>query len=533
MTYCFRFKKKNEKPNINFTLLTCLLFWCWLQELVCSCADIVPANDDAKCELQMKPDAQQSTIDSMQHQHQVHQHANYDASSMSAPNPVAMFRTIAALLTIAESNEDNNSSGSSSTKQTHATNTNTIGNQCEAINDSIDEIDHYTQYFKEIGIHFQKTTVQLLNQQHPPPASQPPQFDSCIADVIDSDHRNEYSFIDNDDDNFDCHASNASANPNVVNCDDYDDANNYAMQSSLCNASSANNTNQQQSNAQYEHEIGFANDCSSSNSTINHIENNNASNNSSNNNDVEKISESNPVRRPDSVQIRRKTPNTLNLNLSNNTGISSGLQSGSRDIVSTKKRKVSHLKRTYKQMNSAKLSERQALNEITEECEYDSDIGKFNCKPSADQQQQQLMSDTSSGSYEFSEDSLTIQTIGSPSSNDDDDVEHNLNDLNLTPKQQNHETAETIELLFNINGSEKIVTKRIEFFENISGKSEIEQDEFEPKQGDDEEEVDVAEPKKCEISKNDAKQLATLNDIICFSSFVFALVFMYFFPVLC
>lgn len=510
------------------------MFWCWLQELVCSCADIVPASDDAKCE----PDAQQSANDTMQHQHQILQHTNCDAasSSLSAPNPVAMYRTIAALLALVESSED---SSSGITKQTHATNTNTIGNQCEGSN-STDEVDHYNQYLKKIGIHFQKTAVQLLNQQHPP-LSPPPPFDSCSADIvvahddIDSDHRNEYSFID--DDSFECRASNASANTTDVN--DCDVANNYAMQSSLCNASSAGNTNQQQSNAHYDHEIGLANDCnSSSNSMINRIENSSASNNSNGNNDVDddggggKSIESNSVKRPASVQIRRKTPNTLNLNLSNNVP-----SLGGRDIVSTKKRKISNLKRSYKQMNSAKLSERQALNEITEECEYDSDIGKFNCKPSADQQQQ-LMSDTSSGSYEFSEDSATIQTIGSPSSNDDEDDEGealNLNDLNLTPKQRNLETDQSIELSFNINGSEKIVTKRIEFFENISGKSEeIEQELLEHKQ--DVGEVGVAdaiEPKNYENDEKITSKPSTLNDIICFTSFVFAIVFMYFFPVLC
>lgn len=440
-----------------------------------------------------------------------------------------MYRTIAALLAIAESSEDS-SSNSSSTKQTHATNTNTIDSQCEGSN-SIDEIDHYTQYFKKIGIHFQKTTIQLLNQQHPS-TSPPPPFDSSSADIlvinddIDSDHRNEYSFID--DDGFDCRASNASANPN--DCDDFDVSNNHAMQSSLCNASSASNTNQQQSNAHYDHEIGFANDCnSSSNSLINRIANSSASNNDDDGggDGVRKSIESNSVKRSASVQIRRKTPNTLNLNLSNNAPLS-----GSRDIVSTKKRKISNLKRSYKQMNSAKLSERQALNEITEECEYDSDIGKFNCKPSADQQQQQLMSDTSSGSYEFSDDSATIQTIGSPSSNDEGEG-LNLNDLNLTPKQRNLETAQSIELLFNINGSEKIVTKRIEFFENISGKpEEIEQDLLEHKQ-EEEGVVDAVEPKKNENIEKNTNQLATLNDVICFTSFVFALVFMYFFPVLC
>lgn len=498
------------------------MFWCWLQELVCSCADIVPASDEqhAKCE----PDAQQSAHDSMQHQHQILQHTNCDAvpSSLSAPNPAAMFRTIAALLAIAESSED--SSNSSSTKQTHATNTNSIDSQCEG-SSSIDEIDHYTQYFKDIGIHFQKTAIQLLNQQHPSTSSPPPPFDSCSADIlvvnddIDSDHRNEYSFID--DDGFDCRASNASANPN--DCDEFE-ANNYAMQSSLCHASSASNTNQQQSNAHYDHELGL--DCnSSSNCMINRIANCSASNNS--NDDGGKSTESNSIKRSASVQIRRKTPNTLNLNLSNNAPVS-----GSRDIVSTKKRKISNLKRSYKQMNSAKMAERQALNEITEECEYDSDIGKFNCKPSADQQQQQLMSDTSSGSYEFSDDSATIQTIGSPSSNDEGDG-LNLNDLNLTPKQRNLETAQSIELLFNINGSEKIVTKRIEFFENISGKpEEIEQDLLEHKQEEEEGVINAVEPKKHEKSENNTNQ-ASLNDIICFTSFVFAIVFMYFFPVLC
>lgn len=110
-------------------------------------------------------------------------------------------------------------------------------------------------------------------------------------------------------------------------------------------------------------------------------------------------------------------------------------------------------------MVSAKYTEQIQLNGIIEECEYDSDIGKFNCKINGDQ----MASDNSSGSIDF-----TLDHSGSGTSSFD---ERNINDLNSSPKQKYYQSFDRNAEHFNIDGSEmdctkKMVSKRIEFFEH-------------------------------------------------------------------
>lgn len=380
------------------------------------------------------------------------------------PNAAAMYCTIAALLKMA----DIQSHLTDNSKQTHATNTTNTGNYCDV--GMVDEIDNYNQYFKQIGIHFQKSSNRVLLENQP----------ETECHGIDGDHFNEYNSIAD----IDCSAFNAN-----VHCT----TDNKAMQcSSLCSSNAS--TNQQSTN---ENAIESANECSSN---INSI----SISVSNNNNLVEPNTDCVDAQSPLSVQMRRKTPNTLNLILSNTTILNATSTNdgscgggGNGTVTSqTKKRKISTLKRTYKQMNNAKYSDRIALNGITEECEYDSDIGKFNCKIGTSDQ---LMSDTSSGSYEFSDETATIRTAEDSASSNDEQI---LNDLNLTPKHRNHDTNHTIEW-FNFNKSEKIsVMKRIEFFENINNKTET----------------------KPKTDQN------LISSIICMASFVFAVIFLYFFP---
>lgn len=450
------------------------MFWCWLQELVCSCADIVPTDDAIQAsEATLDEESAHQASDSTE-QHAA-RHGNLD---VWPPNPAAMFRTIATLLALADYQ-------AGSIKQTHATNTTNNGNSCDGSVDD-DEIDSYNQYFKQIGIHFQKPSHLLLDTQHDPCTA------DCNTSEVDGAPRNEYSL--NDD--FDCSASNAN---------DYCDADNHAMQSSLCSSASTNQLpNAHDPYTQPDTEL--SNDCSIQINSIKHSASNNI-------NDVEpKVDE-----RPVPVQMRRKTPNTLNLSLPNTKMLNTSTgEISPKCVVSTKKRKISNLKRSYKQMSSTKYADRFSLNGITEECEYDSDVGKFNCKID-NAASDQLMSDTSSGSFEFSDETATIRT-NSASSNED----QSLNDLNLTPKQRNHETVQSIES-FNINNTDKIVTKRIEFFENMCGKPESEA-ELEPGL-----ETDL----ESKPQENENAQVTTLNDVICLISFIFAVVFMYFFPLIC
>lgn len=395
--------------------------------------------------------------------------------NVSPPNAAAMYRTVTALLTIADLNAQR---FTGSTKQmTNVTNTTNTGNYCEgSIND---EHDSYNRYFKQIGIHFQKSPNQLMENQ--PNAIESHKSTIAATMPSDNDHFTEYSLIVD----FDCSASNETDHCEIER--------NAMHRSSLCCSAS---TNQTTNTPNLKQEIELANERS------NNI-NNSICYSTTINNNVNKSLGANVVdKRSLPVQTRRKTPNTLNLILSNTNILnvspsSSSTSSLATDVVTTKKRKLSNLKRTYKQMNNTKYSERFELNGITEECEYDSDIGKFNCKVGTSEQ---IMSDTSSGSYEFSEETATIRT-NSASSNED----HSLNDLNLTPKHRNNETNQTNEW-FNLNKTEKIVTKRIEFFENINKTdSELE-------------------------SKSKTNDDNSLSELICLSSFILTFIYLLFFP---
>lgn len=116
----------------------------------------------------------------------------------------------------------------------------------------------------------------------------------------------------------------------------------------------------------------------------------------------------------------RKAPNTL-------------------DLSSTaKKRKYNQTKRNFSSSNSK--FETFQLNGIVEECEYDSDIGKFNCR-------NETISDNSSGSFDFV-DGCNLKAL----------------------KVEFFDNKENIESSITGLGDNKIVMKRIEFFEGNSDK---------------------------------------------------------------
>lgn len=120
----------------------------------------------------------------------------------------------------------------------------------------------------------------------------------------------------------------------------------------------------------------------------------------------------------------RKAPNTL-------------------DLSSTaKKRKYNQTKRNFNSTNGK--FETFQLNGIMEECEYDSDIGKFNCRI-------ETVSDNSSGSLDFV-DGYNLSTPKHMGDIESDDNKDNTNFESNTGL-----------------GEKKIVMKRIEFFEGNSG----------------------------------------------------------------
>lgn len=113
------------------------------------------------------------------------------------------------------------------------------------------------------------------------------------------------------------------------------------------------------------------------------------------------------------------------------------------------------------------------LNEIIEECEYDSDIGKFNCKT---------------------------------------DPAFKINDLN-TPKQRSFEFPIGEELNLNTVGDNKIVMKRIEFFESADKK--IVNNLV----------VDVGKEKK-QVTNEDK----TTSTVLCLTTFLLTVVLLFFYP---
>ncbi|KAL9706393.1 hypothetical protein quinque_009911 [Culex quinquefasciatus] len=155
------------------------------------------------------------------------------------------------------------------------------------------------------------------------------------------------------------------------------------------------------------------------------------------------------------------------------------------------------------------------LNEIVEEeCEYDSDIGKFRCRSTSD--------------YEDSESSV----------NDEDSAaaftptNAPINDLNtMSPVVA---TVATSVVDFNINtaeedgeaGGRKIVSKRIEFFENggggsgdkiVNGGAQLRRSVSEEDNA-----VKAWEPRKSEHP--------VLSTILCLGTFLFAVVYLYLYP---
>lgn len=212
------------------------------------------------------------------------------AACVSPPNPAAMYKTIGGLLDIL--NEQGDKGPSSTAIQTIATNTKT--NTAA----TAEEIENYNNYFKSVGIHFQKPAACLVDQQ---PLKQPS-------------------------------IGNAKA------CDGPDQIINHSSESIGKTGYSMMAENQEK--------------CTEAN----------------------KISQMNAVNNND--RATRQIPKTLDLFSTNDTTFQSGVANAS------KKRKLLNTRYNFNQLLNEKYYNQYQLNEIVEECGYDSDVGKFNCKPS-------------------------------------------------------------------------------------------------------------------------------------------------------
>lgn len=142
----------------------------------------------------------------------------------------------------------------------------------------------------------------------------------------------------------------------------------------------------------------------------------------------------------DNVPLRgiRRTPDTLDFN---------------------RKRKYASVKFQLPEEQKLSSSDDSTLTEIIEECEYDSDIGKFKCKD-----------DDAIENEDDSEGNLS-----STSSMVDHylEVEH-LNNLNSPPKNEINKNSLDMNNIVDDDSHYKIVMKRIEFFESHGEKEKCE-----------------------------------------------------------
>ncbi|XP_055632823.1 leucine-rich repeat and calponin homology domain-containing protein isoform X2 [Toxorhynchites rutilus septentrionalis] len=162
------------------------------------------------------------------------------------------------------------------------------------------------------------------------------------------------------------------------------------------------------------------------------------------------------------------------------------------------------------------------LNEIVEECEYDSDIGKFRCRLED--------GDGEDDDYEDSEasvNSLDDETAFTPTN-----ANQGINDLNSTTPTG--AGARTI-VDFNINSAKedpklvgrKIVSKRIEFFESnaVNGEKIVNSAQLRRSVSVEDNEAEAAGDQW-----NRKSDHPVLSTVLCLGTFLFAVVYLYLYP---
>nr|XP_029709186.1 leucine-rich repeat and calponin homology domain-containing protein 1 isoform X2 [Aedes albopictus] len=162
-----------------------------------------------------------------------------------------------------------------------------------------------------------------------------------------------------------------------------------------------------------------------------------------------------------------------------------------------------------------------SLNEIVEECEYDSDIGKFRCRQGA------------GDDYDDSESSMTSldeEAAFTPTNAN----QVGINDLNGTTPT-GPEAARNDPVDFNINSEEndpagtgrKIVSKRIEFWESNAGSGDDGKIVNSPLRRSVSEEDNVSEEGK---NLDRMANHPTISTILCLGTFIFTVVYLYLYP---
>lgn len=182
---------------------------------------------------------------------------------------------------------------------------------------------------------------------------------------------------------------------------------------------------------------------------------------------------------------------------------------------SNRKRKYANSKLINYQLSDVGVISQ--LNEIIEECEYDSDIGKFNCN-----NYDSMNLDSENSSF----------TSTSTANNEDHQL---INDLN-TPNTLSQSKWNRSDPILNINKNEndnikdKIVMKRIEFFENNNSLSNnnvvVTVASVESNRVNKIENSSIPNYEKAVVN-SDVNQLST---ILCLMAFVFSILILYIYP---
>lgn len=409
-------------------------------------ADIVPAIDEQNT----------TTIETTMDEHQPKHKSQF---IQSPPNPLALYRTLMALLELADMQQEIGNK-----KHSNATNTNISSFNDDNIKLGNDEIDNGIIEYSSKSIR---------------PALQKPS-----KSFVKHGGQNKYDSIDECDCSDETNAVpprraceinstiNAIASDVVVD-DDVSDA--------LKN--------------KIDPLITFRSDSSCINDNVECNVSNNNNNNSNHNNNNDKTTIPLHSRRT----YNRKTPNSLDLVLSN-TSMMMNRSSNASETVIVKKRKLTGVKRSYNQMNNNannKFNTKSLpLNGIDEECEYDSDIGKFICKTE---------NTNNNRPYDYMPDEYIRTSSGSS------DSELNLNDFNVTPKQSNVDLVKPLVPIQNLNDIEckqqTEIKKRIAFFEEKIGTNQVEHG-----------------------AKLEPTEKKLFSSILCLSTFLFAAVTLYCFP---
>lgn len=250
-------------------------------------------------------------------------------SSIQPSNPNAMYKTLAVIIDIIDNmgkigpsngsgGGDSNGASNTSCDGTGNASSPSTNTKTYTVTTTAEEIENYNNYFKSVGIHFQK----IATRNDTLPYKCTPNGNTAIVEVTNND------------------------GPTVQ----YD---NQSKQQSIGKMHGDDDSQDKNRKRQYNSDkIVSATAATTTNSRI--------------------------------------IPKTLDLYSSNDASTR-----GNNNSISnaSKKRKLLNTRYNFNQMLNEKYYNQFQLNEIVEECGYDSDIGKFNCKPG---DESSLASDSSS-----------------------------------------------------------------------------------------------------------------------------------------